>query len=314
MGSERHVVIYLDRLLVLDAAKTVSIGRDASCDIVLPHRTVSRSHAVIEWKDDVFVLRDAGSTNGTFLDDERIDESPLSDRDRIRIGVYVLEYRIVGIDTIESGDIRTPDGTMVLEAEFAKLVREASDPALAAEILSLKKLVSRKNRRMSDLVNRDGLTGLFNRRFFDRALRAEFERAARYGRKLAFIMIDIDHFKLINDGHGHAKGDDVLREVARVVEKVTRKNDIAARYGGEELCVIGPETSLAGGRSLAEKIRKDVRDRVLRGTGILVTVSAGVAARGIANNTPARLIDAADRALYRAKETGRDRVCTDAAL
>jgi diguanylate cyclase (GGDEF)-like protein len=312
MDNEQYVLFYLDQHIILDPKKTYTIGRNRENDIILPHGSVSRSHAVIQWDDRGFIIRDRASTNGTFIDSVRVDESSLDDRSRIQIGVYMLEFRIAERHSSGSGiDSPTPADTMVLEGEFARLVRNAKDPALVSQIMDIKHSIAKKDRSLHDLVYRDGLTRLFNRRYFDKMLQAEFERAKRYGRKLCLIMIDIDLFKLINDRHGHQKGDEVLEAIAGFVLKVTRQNDIAARYGGEEICVLVPETSSHGGKKIAEKIRATVQGSSRRLLGIEVTVSAGVAARGFRNNTAHKLLAAADRELYRAKENGRNRVYAD---
>ncbi len=312
MEGMRHLLYYLDRRVTLDKNRTYTIGRDGANDIVLPHASVSRSHAAIAWKEDGFVIRDRESTNGTFVGLRRVSEEALGDRNRIQIGVYTLEYRVADANTPGSRiDERAPADTMLLEEGFARLVRSAKDPSLVSQIMDIKHFILKKDRSLRSLVYKDSLTGLANRRYFDKMLQAEFERAKRYGRKLCLLMIDIDNFKKVNDTHGHQKGDAVLEAVARLVLTVTRRNDIVARYGGEEICVIIPETSGEGGRHVAEKIRNAVLAHSREKTGIDVTVSVGVAAKGAVNNSRTKLLAAADRELYRAKQNGRNRVYAD---
>jgi len=162
--------------------------------------------------------------------------------------------------------------------------------------------------------DRDALTGLYSRRCFDRALLAQVQ-AIGPGAPLALLLFDLDHFKQINDQHGHCAGDEVLRRVAGAIMAQVRAGvDIAARYGGEELAVIAPGTSVPAARRMAERIRRRVAElRVPSGERLLsVTVSAGVAGRRDAPEDPqaaARaLVSEADARLYQAKRTGRDRV------
>src|SRR6185295_14993140 len=127
---------------------------------------------------------------------------------------------------------------------------------------------------------RDPLTGLFNRRYMEQTLEREVERLGKNGHKLSTLMIDIDHFKKFNDQHGHEAGDLVLREVGSLLSQAIRKDDVACRYGGEELVLVFPETELAEARELADKIQKSVKRlsiRHLNETLEPVTVSVGVA-------------------------------------
>ena len=163
--------------------------------------------------------------------------------------------------------------------------------------------------------HRDQLTGLFNRRHFDKALAEALQLARRKCMSVALLMMDLDRFKDVNDLHGHTVGDEVLRQVAKVVAVEGREGkDIPARYGGEELAVIAPDTNLMGAESLAERIRTKVAAlRVAAGDALVsVTLSAGVAVfdgRLAGPQDPARaLIEAADQRLYQAKHAGRNRV------
>jgi diguanylate cyclase (GGDEF)-like protein len=158
----------------------------------------------------------------------------------------------------------------------------------------------------------DPLTGAFNRRFLDRRLGEEVAGAQRYGLPLAVLLIDIDHFKQINDGHGHQAGDQVLATVARIAAGELRKPDILARYGGEEFLVITPHTPLPGAAGIAERLRKRVESHefVLPGDAgaMKVTVSIGVASLGAEADNREKVVRAADANLYRAKQEGRNRV------
>lgn len=160
------------------------------------------------------------------------------------------------------------------------------------------------------LATRDELTGLLNRREFERILQEEVERALRFGHALSLIMIDVDRFKSINDAHGHPAGDAVLREVARRVLGRVRSVDRVARVGGEEFGLILVQSDRAMGFGIAQQVCAAVRHdpmRVDEGRTLRVTISAGVAALQGVTVTPAALVAAADKALYAAKAAGRDR-------
>ena len=155
----------------------------------------------------------------------------------------------------------------------------------------------------------DGLTGLRNYRSFQQAISRETERAVRFGRPMGLLMLDLDHFKNVNDTHGHQVGDAVLIEVADRVRAEVREVDLVARYGGEEFTVVLPETDRRGAEHIADRICERVRGRPLHAAGIelRLTVSVGVAVLPEDGTTPSSLIRAADDALYRAKAAGRDR-------
>jgi diguanylate cyclase (GGDEF)-like protein len=165
--------------------------------------------------------------------------------------------------------------------------------------------------RMKETAETDGLTGLRNRRAFDAALQLESSRYERYGRPLSLLMIDMDHFKSVNDRLGHEAGDEVLRRVATIVRSCVRDVDTAARFGGEELAVLLPETTLAAAREVAERIRVTIQGAPVRWQQdtIPVTVSIGLSCvpEGVAS--AGALLATADEALYTAKNGGRNRVC-----
>jgi diguanylate cyclase (GGDEF)-like protein len=156
----------------------------------------------------------------------------------------------------------------------------------------------------------DGLTQIHNRRYLLEALERDMVRARRHDRDLSILLFDIDHFKRINDTHGHLAGDFVLKELARVVQARVRREEVFARYGGEEFAVVLPETSLAGAVTLAETLRQTVRERtfVFQADTIRVTISLGAAVLDDGVETAADLIKRADERLYAAKRGGRDRV------
>ena len=160
----------------------------------------------------------------------------------------------------------------------------------------------------------DPLTGIFNRRYLDRRLAQEVERALRYRIPLSVLLIDIDHFKQINDGYGHPVGDQVLVCLGKIVAGELRESDVFARYGGEEFMIILPNTPLAGAVDIAERVRLRVHSHVFLPVepegmgGINTTVSIGVASLGGTADSADKLVQSADKSLYGAKNAGRNRV------
>jgi diguanylate cyclase (GGDEF)-like protein len=152
----------------------------------------------------------------------------------------------------------------------------------------------------------DRLTELYNKGKFNEVLQNEIERAKRYKRPLSLIIFDIDHFKKINDTYGHKVGDEVLKELAKLIRKNIRKFDFAARWGGEEFVILAPETDIEGAKNLAEKLRKEVEKHKFLQVN-KVTISLGVAQYNF-EESPEEFVVRADLALYKAKEGGRNRV------
>ncbi len=169
---------------------------------------------------------------------------------------------------------------------------------------------------METMATTDGLTGLTNHRTFKARSRELLERAARYEHQASVLLCDVDHFKSVNDTHGHPLGDEVLRRVARVLDSAVRRIDITARYGGEEFAIVLEATGHEGAINLAERIRQDVaRLRIPSDKGTFaVTMSIGVASYPDHGMTLSELVLQADAALYEAKETGRNRVVSAAEL
>jgi len=172
-------------------------------------------------------------------------------------------------------------------------------------------LLRRENARLEELVRVDPLTKIANRRYLDEILTREFSRAARHQEPLAHMMVDIDHFKSINDNYGHEVGDQVLVHVADVLAGDSRTYDLLCRYGGDELSILVPQTSLGAARMVAERHRQAIaRCRAETARGFVgVTVSLGVAVWPNAKVACAQdLLRLSDTALYEAKSAGRNRV------
>jgi len=274
-GEECLVVIYapspkdLGRRYLLGLPR-VAIGRGRDNDIVLASDSVSRRHARLERRPDGIYLIDLDSTNGTFVNEEP---------QRVR------ERRLRRGDQFSIGDtifkFLTGDD---VESQYHEIVFR--------------------------MAITDGLTNLANRKQLDTVLAEELPRAQRQGRLLALLMIDIDHFKSINDTYGHLTGDSVLRGLASMLSRRLRSTDKLARYGGEEFCLVLPETSLSSAVRIAEELRDVVAQQAFAAEGqeIRVTVSIGVAA-ATPVMTVEQLYKAADEMLYKAKNSGRNRVC-----
>ena len=191
--------------------------------------------------------------------------------------------------------------------EPAELIARAK---VHLKLKALQDELKEANERLSVLAVTDPLTGLFNRRHFVDLLGRELDRARRHDASLALLVLDVDHFKAINDTHGHQAGDRVLEAIARKLEASLRRHDVIARYGGEEFVVLLPETGRTEAAAAGEKLRDAIAGAPFRETaGIPVTVSIGAATfpdRGIEDADD--LLKRADDALYRAKAWGRDRV------
>ncbi|MEK7469035.1 MAG: GGDEF domain-containing protein [Planctomycetota bacterium] len=245
------------------------IGRDAECGVVLEDTDVSRRHASIELKDDAYILKDLGSRNGTTVNDHRVTEAPLQSGDRIGIGRVILKF-MRGYD---------------VEKQYHETIYA--------------------------MTIQDALTGIPNRRYLMEALRRELVRAHRHRRPLSIAMIDIDHFKKVNDRYGHFSGDAVLREACVRFRASVRADEVIARYGGEEFVLVLPEATPEQAREMAERLRAlaAAKPVAVNAVSIPVTVSIGLAYTQGEDVTAEELISRADKKLYDAKTTGRNRVC-----
>jgi two-component system, cell cycle response regulator len=212
------VVIYgveLGKKYNLDGPSLV-IGRSSKCEIQIDQESISRNHSKIVNSGKSILIRDLGSTNGTYVNDEPIDEHVLRDGDLIKIGRTIFKF-------LSGGNIEN---------------------AYHEEIYRLTTV--------------DGLTQIFNKRYFLETLEREIARSQRYKRDLSLVMFDLDLFKDVNDNFGHLAGDYVLKHLASTVKSKIRREDLFARYGGEEFAIVLPEIDRFNARQFAEKIRRIV--------------------------------------------------------
>jgi diguanylate cyclase (GGDEF)-like protein len=256
------------------------LGRDEGAGLRILDEKVSRHHALLSIipREDGGApdirIRDLGSTNRTHVNGVSIDETLLRDGDKIQVGDTILKF------------VLQDD----LDARFHEEVR---------------------NR-----IAYDQLTGLLNKESLFLALDAELKRCERHGFPLSILMMDLDRFKSVNDTHGHLMGSFVLAEVGRIINEKFRRTDVSARYGGEEFLAYLAEIPIGEAQLAAERIREALEHHVFTrrmesggDLSIKVTISIGVSVSPKHGRTRDELIAAADRALYRAKSEGRNRVC-----
>jgi diguanylate cyclase (GGDEF)-like protein len=244
------------------------LGRLPELDISVEVDAVSRQHAKFQRDDNGWLLEDLNSTNGTFVNDERIRSRRLKDGDIVKAGKAILKF-------LSGSNI---------EASYHEEIY-----------------------RMTIV---DALTGVHNKRYFLEFLGQEIARSARHNFALSLVMFDVDHFKKVNDTHGHLAGDAVLRELGRRLRPRMRREDLIARYGGEEFACVLSNTPRNGAIPFAEDIRYMIESEPIRHeqTVLPITISLGVAELDVKNPTVDDLIARADSNLYAAKHAGRNRV------
>jgi diguanylate cyclase (GGDEF)-like protein len=262
------------RVINLKPGLPISLGRAEDCAIRFDDASVSAHHAQIVGIAGGFYFADEGSTNGSAVNGARVER-----------GKSVF---------LNDGDrVQLGSGTLV---RFS-LVDDAEREALT---------------RMYDAAFRDALTGAYNRKYLDERIDSELAFALRHGTELSVVMFDVDHFKSVNDTHGHLAGDAILKTCAQVVARQLRQEDLLARYGGEEFVVLARGIPLASAIVLGDRLRAAIamsRTNV-DGVELTVTVSVGAASLYCCGGRKDRtaLIGIADERLYRAKEGGRNRV------
>lgn len=234
-----------------------------------------------------------------------------------------IEDRVRGLDQGAEDYIAKPfDSSDLLARVRAQLRIKRLQDEMADQNIALAKVnqenhrllqeLEVKNEQLKQAATTDALTGLNNRGEIERFVTDESARVRRFAQPLAVAMIDIDHFKLVNDTLGHPFGDRVIREVARVMAETVREVDRVGRYGGEEFLLVLPGTDVDGAVILADRIRSGVEALCFDPEGKKVTVSAGVACWDGDDKGWEEMVSRADQALYQAKESGRNRVCTPA--
>jgi len=248
---------------------STTIGRGQDNDVVLSSDCVSRRHGRIERRADKLWLLDLGSTNGTYINDVQKLSAPY--------------------------ELQCGDQLMIGDTIF--------------KYLSGSDIEAQYHESIFQMTIIDGLTGVCNRKQLDQLLSADILHAERHRRPLSVMMMDIDHFKRINDTHGHLAGDTVLRSLASLLQKRLRSHDRLGRYGGEEFCLILPETSLTSAQQLAEELRAMIEHSEFSADEqiIRVTLSIGVAAYHSGMSMTA-MYQRADEQLYAAKHGGRNQV------
>jgi diguanylate cyclase (GGDEF)-like protein len=199
--------------------------------------------------------------------------------------------------------------------EQAEQLRELNE-RLENKVAERTRQLERANRRLREekislqiTSITDGLTGLYNRTYALDRFEKELGKARRYGKRLSIIMLDLDHFKLVNDSYGHQAGDMVMQRVGALFRHILRESDLAGRYGGEEFLVVLPETDVEEAAQVAERIRSEIEGFSWPRMDVRVTVSGGVAQ--FAGDTADQLLQRADYLLYRAKEMGRNRIIVE---
>ena len=258
-------------VFAVDELGELIVGRATTCDLRIDDTSLSRQHCRIHKTNGAYFVEDLGSRNGTQVDGMRIKAPML---------------------LADGALIQLAAGTIIMFSHQEDLEVQAEQRLYASAVL-------------------DPLTGLHNRRHLDARLKSEFAFANRHHTPLSVLLIDIDHFKKINDTYGHAGGDAALRVLADRLQRAVRIEDIVARYGGEEFAVVARGIEAAGAMLLAERIRETVTKIQVahEGTFIAFTISVGVAtmSRERIFDSVASVLKAADDGLYKAKETGRNR-------
>jgi diguanylate cyclase (GGDEF)-like protein len=256
------------KMFKLDQGETV-LGRSHRADIRIDDDSISRMHTKLVLVGQQIFIEDLESSNGTFVNGERISKNPLQDGDKIRLGE-----------------------TTILKFSFHDRLDESFQ------------------QKMYDAALRDPLTKIYNKKYFLDQLQVEVSYAKRHRTKLSLIIFDLDHFKRINDTYGHVVGDHVLVQSSQYVQSLLRNEDVLARYGGEEFCIILRGIALSDAGVLAERVRVAIEGMTFTvdAVALRATTSVGVAEYDGTGEDPQRLVEAADAALYAAKNAGRNRV------
>lgn len=214
-------------------------------------------------------------------------------------------------EPMELSHLRKDGGTVPVEIRSRAIIHKG-EPAL---VTAVRDITTHKamEAKLKQIANSDPLTGVGNRRFFMDVGKKEYFRAVRYSQPLSLIMLDVDHFKNINDTYGHDIGDVALKALAKVCINTLRDSDVLARIGGEEFAIVLPGSDLAGGAALSERLRKNVEANIIETEAgpISYTVSIGITDMQEDDENIDTMLARADKGLYRAKESGRNQVATE---
>jgi diguanylate cyclase (GGDEF)-like protein len=247
------------------------LGRSSKLSARIDDRGISRRHARVFRSGDAFFTEDLGSTNGTFLNGE-----PVSQPQKLKDG-----------DRIQLGQ------NVVIQVQMQDAFEKAA------------------TQKLYESAVKAPLTQVYNRRYLQERLRTEYAFAVRHGTELSLLILDIDHFKKVNDTYGHQAGDEVLKAVGDVLMRMLRAEDVVARYGGEEFSLIARGIAVEGALTLAERVRAELQQMAVpwKGGTLRITVSVGAVTQAAEHKFESQeaFMAAADQALYRAKAAGRNR-------
>lgn len=302
IGARQRLSAYAREMSVLFAPETIMQRLTDELRALFPDArvTVRSASVAADGVDQWTAEKRAGLLVRDVANDPRFMEQaealrPL--RSAIALPLTV-ERNLMGLIRVDS---QTPDRFVKTDLQQLELYAHISTLALEnAQLFS----------RVNAMATKDGLTGLATHRVFQEKLNDEILRAARYHKAISLVMIDIDHFKQVNDRYGHLAGDEVLKVVSAILMENCREYDFAARYGGEEFCLILPEMDASGARMLAERLRAQIEQTAVSMSphAFRVTASLGCAAFPADAQSASQLIRTADQRLYSAKTSGRNRV------
>ena len=303
-----HVRAALDTLsegiLVLDRQNRIVLANRAFSQMTAcpNERLLGRQAASLDWVD--------AQTTGT------VEEFPWSQA--AREGEH-LKGAMLGLQTKDKGlrklvvnatliyDGRGKQrGTLATFDDVSEIAEKNVQLASMLEVVDQsRRQIEKQNQELQYLATRDPLTGCFNRRSFFTQYEAIWAEKDKQDGEFCCIMVDVDHFKMVNDNHGHSTGDEVLKQVSHALRTSLREGDVLCRYGGEEFCAVLPHTNIENAVKMAERFRKGVES--LYPANLMITISLGVSSSLYEAHLPQELLDQADAALYAAKRTGRNR-------
>jgi len=294
------------------------------CSLIQDAFQVSHVSVLLREDDDLVLRAHHGSLTPCVVEGGRVPAAKGPWGQTLSSGKTVMEDDVHAIAGYEAFYLETGSrmciplisfgqtlGVLALDSEQAGAFRHVDMQPLesVADICATAIQNAHYVERVKQLAYLDGLTGIFNRRFFELRIAEEIERSRRFDVGMAVIMVDIDHFKRLNDEFGHLLGDEVLRQVSSIFHQQLRKIDVVCRYGGEEFAILLSQTNLEHAMGVAEKLRRMVETWQFPGVPQPVTISAGAATYPDHGITRDELVKAADAGLYAAKQAGRNCVC-----